>query len=478
MKIFITAALFLFSFQVSLAQEYTVTLNAPQYHEGTVYLTYYYGKNLNVEDSATINEKGLAVFQKQKKLLPGVYAIVFPGKRLSFDFLVGDEQNISILAKDTSNFISGVVVSGSKENVLFKEYQQFVATKGAALEQERKAFTQSKTKEDSTLHENNYVRLNKELNSYREKIISDHPESMLAALLQSMRESPVLHAAPQNRQDSMENYQHYKQHYWDGVTFSDDRIIRTPFFLPKLERYFNQVIDQNPDSVIKESDYLILLSRTNEQMYQFLLNWFTDAYFQPKIMGQDKVFVHLFEKYHSKGITSWLNEKQHKAISDRAYMVMSNLIGEPAAPLKMTDISDKESNLYNIKSEFTVISFWDPTCGHCRTEMPLLDSIYEAKWKQEGVKIYAVLTDNSVKDKWKDFINEHHLNEWTNVYESDAQMKTAQAANKPSYRQLYDVIQTPTIYLLDKDKRIIAKKLTVEQIDDLINTKLKKPILK
>jgi hypothetical protein len=35
------------------------------------------------------------------------------------------------------------------------------------------------------------------------------------------------------------------------------------------------------------------------------------------------------------------------------------------------------------------------------------------------------------------------------------------------------VIQTPTIYLLDKDKKIIAKKLTLEQIDDLLDVKIK-----
>ena len=50
-------------------------------------------------------------------------------------------------------------------------------------------------------------------------------------------------------------------------------------------------------------------------------------------MGQDAVFVHLFEKYHSKGVSSWLNEKQMTAISNRAYMLMSNLIGEQAANL-------------------------------------------------------------------------------------------------------------------------------------------------
>jgi hypothetical protein len=46
------------------------------------------------------------------------------------------------------------------------------------------------------------------------------------------------------------------------------------------------------------------------------------------------------------------------------------------------------------------------------------------------------------------------------------------AAGKPGFRQLYDVYQTPMLYLLDKDKRIIAKKLSYQQMDDLLKVKL------
>ena len=64
--------------------------------DGLAYLTYYYGKNINIEDSAIISDKGVAVFEKNEKLLPGVYSIVFPGKNKLFDFLVDKEQVISI----------------------------------------------------------------------------------------------------------------------------------------------------------------------------------------------------------------------------------------------------------------------------------------------------------------------------------------------------------------------------------------------
>ena len=54
------------------------------------------------------------------------------------------------------------------------------------------AYKTSKTKADSLLHEKNYNDLNKELNDYRDRIIKEHPESMLASLLTSMKEPKIL----------------------------------------------------------------------------------------------------------------------------------------------------------------------------------------------------------------------------------------------------------------------------------------------
>ncbi len=476
MKLFFSVICFLGLTSISFAQGFKVTLLTPNYKSGLAYLTYYYGKNINIEDSAIINDKGVAVFQKNEKLQPGIYSIVFPGKNKLYDFLVDKEQVITIKA-DTFDLTNKTSVTGSKENILFQQYQKFVASKARGLQNELNDFKNSKTKNDSALHEKNYNALNKELNDYRDKIIKEHPESMLAALLTSMKEPKVLIAKPATRADSINNYDYYKKHYWDGITFMDDRIIRTPFFLPKVERYFREVISPAPDSIIKESDYLLLLARSSPEMYKFLLNWLTDEYINPKYMGQDAVFVHLFEKYHSKGVSSWLNEKQMTAISNRAYMLMSNLIGEQAANLEMVDSTGTSVSLYSIDAPYVLICFWDPTCSHCREEVPKMDSIYNATWKNEGVKIYGVLTENKEVPKWKEFMNKYNLHNWINVYQTDAMQKADEDAKKPSYKQLYDVTQTPTLYLLDKNKRIIAKKLTWQQMNDVLQMKINnKPI--
>jgi len=102
-----------------------------------------------------------------------------------------------------------------------------------------------------------------------------------------------------------------------------------------------------------------------------------------------------------------------------------------------------------------------------------LDSIYEAKWKALGVAVFAVNTNESTFNDWKQFITEHHLNGWYHAWQTKEERQAEESAGQPNYRQLYDVFQTPTMYLLDADKHIIAKKLSIEQYDEVINAKLK-----
>ena len=453
-------------------QGYNIKLQS-NFKSGIVYLTYYMGKDFILQDSSAVSNTGSSIFKSDKKLPGGIYVIVFPGKRLTTDFLIDKEQAINIVA-DT-NHLDKIIITGSPANVLFKDYQAFVAVKGKQLQDERTAYANAKTKEDSSRHELAYKKYSKELNDYRTGIVTNKPTSMMAALLNALKEPAYPSKIPVTHQDSVDNYNYYKQHYWDGISFMDERIVRTPFFLPKLETYYRQVIAQSSDSLIKDINYKLLLARTNPEMYKFLLNWFTDEYISPKYMGQDAVFVHLYEQYHSKGITTWLNEKQHEAITRRAFMVMANLIGEKAADLEFVNTADKPTSLYNVEADYTVVVFWDPSCGHCKEEIPRIDSIYRANWQKKNVKIYAVLSEaEKLKGEWITYINAHNIADWINVYQTKESVEAETKEQKPSYRQLYDVTLTPTLYLLDKEKRIVAKKLTLEQINDLLEVKIKK----
>ncbi len=217
----------------------------------------------------------------------------------------------------------------------------------------------------------------------------------------------------------------------------------------------------------------MLSAKTGKEIYPYLLTKFTNKYISPEFMGQDKVFLYLFENFYAKGDTVLLNTASKKTITDRAYSLMANQLGLAASPLDLTDTSSKTVSLYGIKAAFTVVVFWDPNCGHCKEELPRLDSMYRAKWKALGVAIYAVNIYENEMMAWKKFISDKGLLNWYHVYQTKTARASEEKAGQPSYKQLYDVFKTPTLYLLDKDKRIIAKQLSIQQFDDLIATKLK-----
>ncbi len=471
-KIFITLLVLVVA-KIGFAQGYTITLQAKGYKGGLTYFTYYSGSNLNIQDSAIMKKNGTVLFARKLKLLGGIYVLVLPDRR-RVDFLIDKEQKITIKL-DSTDLVFKTIITGSKENILYQQYQKTVTTKGRLRDAERKAYTESTTKADSILHEKNFNAHSNDMNIYREGIIKNQPKSMMAMLLLAMKEPSVLTQNPTTKEDSATNFYYYKKHFWDGISFMDDRVIRTPFFTPKLQRFYTDV-EINADSVIKDIDYKLLLARSSPELYKYLLNWVTDFYLNPKYMGQDAVLVHLFNNYHSKGASYWLNEKQMEFISRRAYMLMSNLIGEQAANLEMIDTEDKPTALYNINADFTVVCFWDPNCGHCKTEVPRVDSIYRASWKNKGVKIFAVLTPENevnVKAEWLKFITDNKITDWSHAHQTKEMIAADNAAQKPSFRQLYDVTSTPILYLLDKDKHIIGKKLTIAQMNELLEAKLK-----
>jgi thiol-disulfide isomerase/thioredoxin len=154
---------------------------------------------------------------------------------------------------------------------------------------------------------------------------------------------------------------------------------------------------------------------------------------------------------------------------------MANQIGNQATQLNLTDTTGQNIYLNNINSKFTFVAFWDPTCGHCKEEIPRLDSLYKAKWKQLGVKVYSVNVNEAKIDDWKKFMAEKKLSaDWIQAYETKAARDAEQRANQPNFRQLYDMYKTPTFYLLDENKHIVAKQLGLDQFTELILAKLKK----
>jgi peroxiredoxin len=111
-----------------------------------------------------------------------------------------------------------------------------------------------------------------------------------------------------------------------------------------------------------------------------------------------------------------------------------------------------------VKADYTVLIFYDVDCGQCQKDLPKLRDTYD-KMKKEGKKIevYCVYTHHEV-EKWKKFIRDNKFT-WINVYDG---------VHLNDLKKKFDIYSTPVIYILDKNKVIKAKRIGVEQVEDVI----------
>ncbi len=466
---YIVATLLMLTANLLLAKDgYQITVKITGMPKQKLLLGYYYGDKQYIRDSAMTDATGKAVFKGNELLEGGIYLIANDGKNLLFDFVV-TEQEFS-LETDTSDYIDKMTIKGSPENVAFFNYSKFTNKAG------REAYNLDlKSKEAKEKGDTAEVRKLKEkiraieesVTDYRKKAIGETPNLLIAKIFKMMIEITVPDPPmDQNGKvlDSMYQYNYYKEHYFDNFDFTDDRIVRTPIFHPRLQNYILKIIPQIPDSIIKAADFVLAKAAGSKEISKWCIFWITNYYETSQYMGMDAVFVHMAQKYYAdKTKAFWVDDALRYKITDRADILSYNLLGKKAQNINLPDSGNVYQSLYNIKSDYTVVIFWDATCGRCKEEMPRLLDLYKAQNKdikpkaQKKLDVYAVsLTVDPLT--WKNYIREHKI-PWTNVYDPN---------HESNFRRHYDVYSTPVVYLLGKDKKIIAKRLSIEQVQDFI----------
>ena len=463
--IFITAILSV-SGICSAQTGYNIKVNVKQFANQYIYLGYYFGKTLPIKDSIQLNSEGSGNFKGIVNLPGGIYLIGYPNKTDRVEILVDKNQQFSIRI-DSAFTSKKITLTGTQEGTQFQAYQNYMDQKGKQYQALNNLPNQLLQDQKNVVDKR--AKLTSDVEAYRNNVIKQSPTGLLTAIFGVIKPPtvPTADKQPNGKYDSTYAWQYYKNSYWKNINLTDERLLRTPVYEAKFDEYFKSVVAQAPDSIIREADKLLGATIANNEMFKYHLNKLIDRYINPEYMGQDAVFVHLFEKYVATGTANWYNEKQTKYITDRAYSLMDNKINDKAPPLELVDTTGKKVSLYDIKSKYTVICFWDATCGHCKEVVPRLDSIYTAKWQKMGVTLLGVMTDGGL-DSWKKYITQHNLTTWLHAYQPDAKRKEDNEARRPNYRQQYDIVTTPKLYLLDKDKNIKAKQLTFQQIDNFL----------
>lgn len=455
-------------------QGYKINVSVPKMANKQLILANYFEGKVFAVDTAKLDNTGNGAFQKDnRKLARGMYLLLFSPSNY-VDMIIGDDQEFSIQA-DTANVINNLHFQGSTENQAFLDFQKFMMAQNRKSREISKALEKDPNKNSPEVRKKysaQFDAADKEVRAYIANICKQYPGSALATFA-NFTLSPNIpdfsKEVPEGTKDRdneirRRGYYYNKAHYWDYTNFKDSTLIRTPIFKNKLDDYFNNMILQHPDSVFKESVNIIEKSRGCKAMFRYLVSYCFNYSLESQIMGMDAAFVYMAKKYYLSGQADWMDKENLKKIEREVILTQYNLVGMKAQELKLPTMDGDWVSLYETEAPFTLLMFWEADCGHCKKQVPLVKTALLDKFKPYGFKVFAVHTQNE-KDKWEKFVTDHDLFDFINCWDPH---------NQTNFRVYYHIESTPMLYLLDKNKKIIAKKLDIEQLADILTKEYKK----
>lgn len=439
------------------AQQYEIAFHIDGLADTTAYLGYFFGESTYVKDTAKVDANGNFQFDGKVALDHGMYFLVLNKSRV-FDFLVSDDQKFK-LSTSTKDYMANLKIEGDIENQLFFE-DIFFNQKSNKEAEPHVAVIRDSTSSPKQIGEARKAldELNDRVMAHQDEIIAKHPGSLISKIFLANRRIDIP-PAPEGSDPKEFGYWYMRNHFWDNFDLGDPSLLRVGrgIYKEKVEDYLDRLLLQQADTITAEINKMAEIAKKTTDTYKYLVWTATLKYQNPEIMGLDEVFVNLYDTYFASGeMDFWANEQLKKNLKDRADLLRLSLIGNTAPNMVMMDINKQMKSMYSIKNKYTILYFFDPDCGHCKKETPILNKFYNST--QFDIEVFAVSADTSMV-KMEKYIKDMDLN-WITVNGP----RTATG----SYHNSYDATTTPTLYLLDDKKKIIAKKIPATRLEDFL----------
>ncbi|HBF88107.1 MAG TPA: hypothetical protein DDX39_05645 [Bacteroidales bacterium] len=464
---FIIVFLFLAS-QLSFAggkdkdKGYQIKVKITGIKDTVCYLGYYYADKQYILDTNKVDANGYCVFEGKEPLEGGIYFIYSPEKTL-VQILIG-EQRFSV-ETDTKDLVGNMKVTGSIENKLFTDFHIFRMNNYNKVQALKARLDKNKSNKDSTDFLNSEIdKIDKAVLAFMNEAESKYPNTLYSSIMKSNVQIDIPDSPKDekgNEIDSLFALHYMQKHYFDNINFGDGRLVRTPILHQKIMDYLKRLVVPHPDSIIRACDFIIEKSKADSNVFRYALPTLTNYYETSKYMGMDAVFVHLAEKYYLSGQAWWADSTLTVKMQERVDDLKPTLLGGQAHNIIMYDTLLRPVPLHAIKADYTSIFFYEPDCGHCKKATPKMKKLAEA-YKSKGFKVYGINIKTDIEE-WKTFIKEYKIQEFINV--SDPYYRS-------KFRDYFDIYSTPVIYLLDKDKNILAKRLSPEQLEEMLRSKM------
>lgn len=428
-------------------------------------LAYNYGDKKFIADTLLFDQKGISTIKGKKSLEDGTYLVAFPSLNLaSFEFII--RETAFQLETDTFHLSKNMKVTNSYENsIMYEDLKKTIDISTKVDSLNKIIHNEGLSDEIREKAEKNIQEENIKFTQSRIDAIEKNPNALYHKILNALRDVPMSASPVNEKGDTVKNYgyNYFIKHYWDNIDFSDVALIKSPVVLPRVNKFFDAIY-QHPDSLISAVDILIEKSSVNYQSFQIITSEIINKFAKSKLMGHENVYVHLLDKYYLTGKTTWVDAETLGKMKERADALRPTLIGKTAPDITVYNLNNQPINFYKSieKNDYTVLVFWNSECSHCKKEIPELKKLYLDTLKSKyNIGVFGISTEVELEHINK-FIDENGIRDvFTNGYDP---------TGRSNFRKLYDILSTPVVIVLDKNKRIIAKKINVSDIDLVIET--------
>lgn len=457
---FLLMAVLVVPAQARKKSTYEITLRIENGRDTMMYLGYYFAKGNRVVDTAIRDEKGRFVFtSKEDTLAPGLYFFANP-KGNYVDFVVYGEKPFFQFETKEEDWTEYLTVKGSEQNKFFIDFHQ-----------EDIACTDDLLAKHAVLDSAAFATYRQkrllQLDSLKQSLVEKNPKMFLSKMLLVNKEvlPPLLDEKGDTIPDSTRRW-YYLDHYFDNLALEDNAIVRTPkaVFYDRLMNFFDKQLQYAPPEVIiKYADKVLERSRKSPDVFMYITNTLTQKYLQSNVMIYDEVYVHMVENYYSTDDNFWASPSSIEKEAVRAAKYKRLLVGKEAPELILYDTLRTPYSLHSLPNKWKLLVFWSPNCGHCQHIVPAVYKVFEQYRDQYDMVAFTILSDpdDKTRAEWKKFLKDHGMNDpaWLSLDGGEANV---------DWHDVYDIVSTPQIYLIDENNIIQAKKLGETSIENVI----------
>ncbi|HNW97926.1 MAG TPA: thioredoxin-like domain-containing protein [Bacteroidales bacterium] len=418
-----------------------------------IYLSKIYGKQVIKTDSSVIGNDCRFSF-----ILPEYIGVVrLSANDSNFIDVIINHENVCITFPSVQ-FNTDVDFSSSPENIIYYQFlKQVKVIEDSAdilIKLGQKLYDENPSANASKLNDimKNINRLKTKRNEIALTAI-DKNKDMYASKLIKAYIVPDYSAYKKNKDAAVypSEAAFLKEHYFDYTDFSDSTLLNSDIFYKKCGEYFDYFASPpSVDSYNKCIDFILVRAQSNKKVYEYIINTLLSSFEHTQ---WEDVMLHIAEKYNETSTCS--DAELSKELNKTSAIINSLKKGHKAYSIVANDLSGKNYILDSLKSKYILVMFWASWCDFCEDAMPELKAIYN-KYNTKGLEIFAVSCD-SVNAEWQKASAKYGIT-WINTCD----LKGFKSENIKNYY----VWQTPAFYLLDKDKKIISKPITVSKLKE------------